>query len=477
MARQRAVASIDTEFVGAALGDARLDQRLLRIARSLEADPAGGFPRALGSEAELEGFYRFINNDSFRAEDVLTPHVTTTLERARMAREVVVVHDTTPVEYSDSSAREGLGWTTSGGRQGFFAHVSLVLDMDGLPLGVSNVETLTRSGTKERRRKQSHKVVRDDPRRESLRWLRGVNHIEDAREDSFEAVHVTDAEGDFFELLGTLCESDARFVIRAGQLDRRIPVDDCAVPLRDLVDQVTARAFRHVELSARKHPKRAPRANRIKHPDRHARVAKLAIGATTITMQKTRYSDFAAEPFDVNVVRVWDSVPAAGEPPVEWVLLTTEPIATPDDLKRIVDIYRLRWTIEEYFKALKTGCSLEKRQVESYDALRNVLALFVPIAYRLLLLRALHRRAPNAKVSAGFTPTELHLMANAPSNRGLPPALTLQDGLMHLARLGGHLKNNGDPGWLTLARGYEKLLLLHLGWTLAQRVTGSCDQS
>lgn len=477
MARQRAVRGIEAEFVGAGLGDARLDRRLLRIARSLEGDPAGGFPRAMGSEAELEGFYRFINNDSFRAEDVLAPHVSLTLARARLAKEVVVVHDTTPVEYGDSAPREGLGWTTSGGRQGFFAHVSLVLDMGGLPLGVSSVETLTRSGTKQRARKQSHKVVRDDPRRESLRWLRGVDHIEDAREDHFEAVHVTDAEGDFFELMGTLYESDARFVIRAGQLDRRIAVDGGAVPLRNLVDQIATRAFREVELSARKHAKRAPRANRIKHPDRRGRVARLAVGATTITMQKTKYSDFAAEPFDLHVVRVWDPAPPAGEPPVEWVLLTTEPVATPDDLGRIVDIYRLRWTIEEYFKALKTGCSLEKRQVESYDALRNVFALFVPIAYRLLLLRALHRRAPDAKVSCGFTPTELHLMANAPSNRGLPPARTLQDGLRHLARLGGHLKNNGDPGWLTLARGYEKLLLLHLGWTLAQQANGRCDQS
>ena len=60
-------------------------------------------------------------------------------------------------------------------------------------------------------------------------------------------------------------------------------------------------------------------------------------------------------------------------------MLTTEETATASALERIVEIYRRRWTIEEYFKALKTGCSLEKRQVESYDAPREILALFVPI--------------------------------------------------------------------------------------------------
>ena len=73
----------------------------------------------------------------------------------------------------------------------------------------------------------------------------------------------------------------------------------------------------------------------------------------------------------MNVVRVWETDPPRGQPAVQWVLLTSEKIGSAAALQRVVDIYRKRWLIEEYFKALKTGCSLEKRQVGSFDALRK----------------------------------------------------------------------------------------------------------
>src|SRR5207253_7339810 len=128
---------IGGEYAGAPLGDQRRTARLVAVAEKLEREPSLGFPRAIGSEAELEAFYRFINNDGFTAEAALAPHRNATLSRAREHDEVVVVHDTTLVEYS--TPRDGLGVTTRG-RQGFVAHVSLVI-ADKVPLGVAHVET------------------------------------------------------------------------------------------------------------------------------------------------------------------------------------------------------------------------------------------------------------------------------------------------------------------------------------------------
>jgi hypothetical protein len=425
----------------------------------------------LGSDAALEAFYRFINNRSFGAEDIVAPHFAATAKRAAEAKVVVAVHDTTLVEYG--TKRKDLGVTTrKSGAHGFVAQVTLLLsEAEGLPLGVGSLETLKRSGEKWAKRKkegQRGHVHRDDSGRESLRWIRGVEAVEAARQDRFSVIHVTDAEGDFFELFSHLDALNTRFVIRAGQLDRTVQTSEGERKLREVLDALSPKTWREIEVCERKHPPRSvARSTLRRHPERDARIARVAIASTPVTLKGTKYSGIKTDPFQVNVVRVWEPRPPKGQPAVEWVLVTTERASSASALKHVVDIYRLRWTIEEYFKALKTGCALEKRQVESYEALRKVLALFIPIAYRLLLLRGLERQDSGAPAHRAFSETELHIMANAPSNRNLQPPRSVADALKHLARLGGHIKNNGPPGWQTLGWGYEKLLTLRLGWEMA----------
>lgn len=151
---------------------------------------------------------------------------------------------------------------------------------------------------------------------------------------------------------------------------------------------------------------------------------------------------------------------------VEWVLLTGEPIDTAEQLLRIVDFYRARWVIEELFKALKTGCSFEKRQLCTLHALSNALSTLLPLAWRLLLLRTEARERPDAPATAVLSPDELEVL-RAASRKPLPEAPTVRDALLAIAALGGHLKRNGEPGWQTLGRGYDKLQTLTLGWRLA----------
>lgn len=478
--RRACVGAVVEEFAGADLGDRRRAGRLEQIAELLDQQPAVGFPRALGSDAALEAFYRFINNDGFSAQDIVAPHIAATIQRATAGQLAIAIHDTTPVEFS--TMREGLGITSGPRHQGFLAHATLLVDeASGLPLGLGYLETRVRTGKKRSRQQRNAGRLRyaslEDETRESLRWLRGVEAIEESRRrEGFAVVHVTDAEGDFFELLDFLRTVEARFVIRAGQLDRIVLDDDQEVGLQDLAAGIRPQSWREIEISARKLSPRSVGANsRRRHPERSGRRVRVAVGASRAAIRKSRYSRLRASPFDVNIVRVWEPSPVEGEPVVEWILLTTEDISTPAAIEHIVDIYRRRWIIEEYFKALKSGCSLEKRQVESYDALCKVLALFAPIAYRLLLLRGIERSEPKTPASSVFSPVDLRLMIRAPSNRGLPPPDTVAAALLHLAKLGGHIRNNGRPGWQTLAWGYEKLLLMRLGYEVA--IAEKCDQS
>jgi hypothetical protein len=478
MIERALVGSATVEFDGAALGDRRRSERLKAIASRLESDPSRSFPRAMGSEAALEAFYRFINGSGYTAADILEPHVASTLERARSEQVVIAVHDTTIVEYSGN--RTGLGFTRSREHSGFVAHVGLLLsEADGLALGVAHLETWIRTGKKWRKRKkegQRGRVHSSDDGRESLRWVRGIEAIEQARGSDFDVVHVTDAEGDFFELLARLQAVSGRHVIRAGQLDRIVISDGEERSLREVVQQLTPVTWRKIELSERKHgPRISGQAKHRRHPARAARTARVAIASQRVGVKKTSYSNLKAEPFDVNVVRVWEPRPKRAEPPVEWILLTTEDTSSIRALERIVDIYRRRWVIEDYFKALKSGCSLEKRQIESYAALCKILALFVPIASRLLALRGLERRNSRTSAKLAFSQTDLHLISHAPCNRELKQPRTISEALLQLARLGGHIKNNGPPGWQTLGWGYEKLLALRIGWEMA--LASRSDQS
>jgi hypothetical protein len=173
------------------------------------------------------------------------------------------------------------------------------------------------------------------------------------------------------------------------------------------------------------------------------------------------------ETIRVNFVHVREIDTNGSEPPVDWMLATTEPIDSVADIERVVDIYRSRWVIEEYFKALKTGCGYEQRQLESEQTLSNALALFVPIAWQLLLLRSLSRESEEAPATEALTETQLSVLAAF--SKKLPPKPTVRQAMLAIAGLGGHIKNNGEPGWLVLGRGFQFLLTLEQGWNASKR--------
>jgi hypothetical protein len=172
------------------------------------------------------------------------------------------------------------------------------------------------------------------------------------------------------------------------------------------------------------------------------------------------------------VVHVREPNPPEGAEPIEWFLLTSEPIKTKDEIVAVVNHYRARWVVEEFFKALKTGCAYETRQLRTYDALVVALMIFLPIACRLLFLRSLARSNPDLPATVALTKTEIDVLRHFSKRVRLRKAPTVREVLLAIAGLGGHLKNNGDPGWITLARGMEKLLMHAEGWEAALRAAG-----
>jgi Transposase DNA-binding/Transposase DDE domain len=453
-------AGISGEYAGAEFGDPRRARRLEAIGSQVVTAPGVGFPQVVADDGELEGLYRFLSNERVDAEAVLEPHVQQTLRRAREVGTCLILHDTTEFKFPGESPREGLG-LTNGLQRGFFGHFALAV-MPGearLPLGVCGLQRIVRHRNKNSARRNWYQL-RQDPTRESLRWLELVREVE-ARRRNFECIHVMDREGDIYEALEGMVQGGIRFVVRACY-DRAL-ADDQGL-LRERLKGLKVKARRVVELSRRSDGNRTPAAKR-KHPSRTAREARLVVSGCRVELKRPLHCRSASETLSLNVVRVSEPKSPSGAPAVEWMLYTTEEIGQPEQLLAVVDYYRSRWTIEEFFKALKTGCAIERRQLESYHALSNALAVFVPIAWRLLLARSLAREQPTARASNLLTFQQIAILKHRLKMYAAPQ--TVEQAVAAIAKLGGHLRRNGAPGWQTLGRGFEALLWMEVGWKAA----------
>ncbi len=470
-------ASLREEMAGGDLGDDRLNARRDRLIDVLEQSPDTGFPAACASDGDVEALYRFLRNPRVSLRAVLEPHLAATQARCRALDEVLVIHDTTECSFAGAQVRAGL--TPLGPRrQGFWVHAALAVSAEGLraPLGLVSVLPFVRKAAPGRRPKPHWRERFRDPDKLSRRWPASVTAARARLGAARRAIHLMDREGDSYELLATMATHGDRFVVRL-HYDRRV-VPDGEVPapgrLREALPRTDVRIEREVALSPRRvNAQRTPLLTR--QPPRDGRVATLRFAARPVTLQRPR--DHRAPlpaTLAVNVVYAWEVNPPVGEPPVEWWLVTTEPVETADQILQVVDWYRTRWLIEEFFKCLKTGCAYEKRQLESLDTLLVALALLAPIAWQLLLLRHLARALPDAPARVALTARQIRVLRAVGGT--LPQRPTTRDALRAVARLGGHLRQNGEPGWLVLGRGMQKLLRMEAGWAAAEQARG-CDQS
>lgn len=468
--RGRPLAILSEELAEADFGDERLSRRLGQIVDAAAKAPAKSFPQMARSDAELEGTYRFLGNEAVTPERILAPHRRATRGRIESAGSAVVAHDTSSFSFGGEE-RDELGWVTNEA-VGFFGHFALALTATAAhqPLGVIGMSVVSR---KRNPPKKTHREYYRNPEKEYLRWGALVGAVEDELGKG-RVVHVMDRAADSYELLSALVGRGARFVIRLAQ-ERKLapswPTDP--LTLKDALGKAADVLKREVPLSPRKDHGR-PTAMQEKHPSRAGRIAKLRCRATAVNLQRPSgiRDDKLPESLSVNVVLVHEIDAPTGEAPIEWRLVTTEPIAMADQVAAVVDDYRGRWVIEEFFKALKTGCAIEKRQLESKHSVLNALAVLAPVAWRMLTVRSLARQSPDAPATAALTARQLRLLKANSVRVKLGDTPTIREALLAIAGIGGHLKRNGEPGWLTLGRGFDELLVMEAGW-LARR----CDQS
>ena len=458
------------ELQGVLMGDPRRAARALVLAERLAHSPGKSIPQAMMDDAEVDGAYRHLSSEHITPEKILLPHVEKTLARVQEAGLAYAVHDTTECTFGGEKKRSGLG-PVNGRDQGFLAHLTLAVSAKGerKPLGLLAVGTRVRKSVGQPTGVESHK------------WELGIMHS--SRGLPTEAlIHVADRESDIFALLARCSAENRRFIFRAAQ--------DRAVLTKELGEQTVSRLFAvaraaepliqvEADISARRAGGRPPKEIR-RFPVRRARTASLAYSAMSIEVKrpaKAKKDEGLPESVKLNIVRAWEPSPPEGEQPIEWILLTSEPIGTQEDVQRIVEGYRTRWLIEEYNKALKSGCAYEQAQLETAHSLLNLFGYCVVIAYVLLLTRALSRAKEQLPASTFFTPAQIACLHALSRRRKVSADPTLEEALLACAGLGGHMKRNGLPGWQTLSRGYALLLEYERGYLLGRRNPSTCAES
>jgi hypothetical protein len=290
-------------------------------------------------------------------EAIFAGHAFNTAERASEFESVLVIHDTTEFRFGGVKERRGLGRVSTNKRDGFLAHYSICVSPNGEPLGSLELFAWSRLDRGKRPKAQGSLL---DPDRESLRWAESAERASERLFGRSSPIHVMDREGDNFELFATLASHTERFVIRLGH-DRRLKKGrgrDGTPMLYEALHAAPVRFMRAVELGRRE---RDPSTNKHEvFPEREARTARLEIRAKRIELYRAhQHPEHLPDCLILNFVEAHEVEAPPGTEPVLWRLITTEPIETNAQVGAIIDVYRKRWLIEEFFKALKTGCRFE----------------------------------------------------------------------------------------------------------------------
>jgi hypothetical protein len=446
----------ETQFGSADLRDRRRTRRLVTLAAQIAADPAASLPQQAASWGDLKAAYRLLDRPEVTFAAVAAPHWQLTRAAGRPGERALIINDTTEIDFPRHRRIADLGPTGSGSGRGFLLH-------SGLMAAAATEEVCGLAGQlihyRQPVRKGETRTQRLKRRRESDIWGALVDQIGPPPAGA-EWVHVMDRAGDHFEVLGHCLAQRVGWVIRAKSLHRKMrAADGREGAVRDYLATRPVAGTYELKLRAR--------------PRQPARVAGLEVRHGPLTLLPPKLKSpylrrIKAPPIPQWVVGVREVNPPAGGEPIEWVLYTSLPVADLAAAREVIGYYEKRWLIEEWHKALKSGCRATRRQLHTAARLEALVGLLGVEAVRLLQLRALARAEPGRPAEPPVPARYVQMLRRARQLAGEGP-LSVGRFFRELAKLGGFLGRTGDgePGWLTIWRCWEKLHLMLRGAELA----------
>jgi hypothetical protein len=449
------------EIVGEiALGDARREERLRVLIETLAEQGGRPIPQACETWAATNAAYRFFDNAHVDPAVISQSLARATAARCQGEELVLGVQDTTSFDYSTHQKTVGLGPLESPTRRGLFVHTTLAVSTKGVPLGVLDRQVWARDpedvGKRHRRKELPIEA------KESAKWLHGLANTAGYLGPEQRMLVVADREADVYELFALAHELKVDWLIRARH-DRKLA--GAEGQLLAAVAGMPPCLCTTVEV-----------AGADKRPGRQAR---LEVRRATVVLvppkreqgvdahwwqahpQTERLAPRPLEPVRVGVVLATEIDPPAVGEPVRWLLLTSLPVETTEQVLTCIGYYSLRWLVERYHFVLKSGCQVERLQLETAQRLERALAVYAGVAWRLLWLTHEARVQPQRPCTVVLDDDAWRLLwvltAGPQPLPASPP--DLRTAIRQIAQLGGFLgrKHDGEPGVKTLWRGLSRL--------------------
>ncbi len=441
------------------LGDKRLEKRSFKLLETLSSNPSANLPEACGGWSETKAAYRFFENKSVSGEKILQPHKASTIKRMSQCKVVLLIQDTTQLNYSSQYKKEGIGPLKNKHHKGILLHPTIAVTPERLCLGVVDDYHWHRDKLHNLTKKERSKLNLETPitKKESYRWIMGYQRANTLAKKlpSTHLINIADREGDIYDLYHeAYCDNSE---IQADWLIR-------AVKNRPILNNNTGeRASQNLwETVNSGSPKGYMEFTLPKRGNNPSRKVKQAIRSKKVWFYppKNRKGKLPCGPVQVNAVVATELNPPDTEKPIEWLFITSLAIDTINELKLIFQYYLCRWQIEVFFKVLKSGCRIEKLQLTTKERMDSCLAMYLIVAWRTLFITLFDRSTEEVDCEIIFEKEEwkmLYIMTQDKKPPEKPPQLRVV--IRMLAKLGGFLDRKGDgpPGPTTIWKGLAKL--------------------
>jgi hypothetical protein len=377
-------------------------------------------------------------------------------------RDVVVIQDTSELALGGRRARaNGYGPVGKGGAlRGLLLHAVLAVDAGtGGVLGLVDAKVWNRKGGKAKPRRS-----RSTSQKESQRWIDGTTRAAEVLAAVNSITGVSDRESDIYEHF-VRRPSDMDLIVRACQ-NRQIETDDAEQ--MDLL-------FSHIDA--------LPEQGRVQvkipaAPGRKARVTELAVRFSRVVLRKPQNGAAADLPATVTLTMV--DVRETSEPehgkPIHWRLLTTHAVANVEEARRIIDLYRMRWTIEEFFHTLKTaGFDIEAADISDPKAMIKFVAAAAVATVTVMQLVKARDGTTGQSLADAFDPADqpileaisMRLEGKTMRQKNPHPSGSLAFVGWVIGRLGGWTGYYGKPGPQVMRRGLDAFQRIKYGTTLS----------
>lgn len=469
------------EFASIDLGDQRREERFRSLMDRLLQSPMKSIKAACRGWAECMAAYRLLNNPALTPAAILAAHREALLQRAKQQDCIVVVQDTSELDYTRKKCLNGAGPLNDESRRGFLIHSQFVVSQERLPLGVLHSNIFSRQDESFRaKRKRKHQPIEE---KESYRWLEGYRQSCQLKEEipEVEVISMSDREGDIYEVYAAWEQRKsqglpvAEWIIRANQ-DRALLSEEAhqqgePSEAGRLFEQVrSAEVLGHIEFAvkAREQHKKV-KGNRIKI-QRGARTVRQRIRACKVSPRPPYRKGAKLAPVSFWIVLAEEIDPPQNEEPIDWMLLTSLPTDCFEDARRVIELYLVRWDIEVFHRVLKSGCKVEEIQLKTEEALIRCLTVYLIVAWRILYLTHLGRRCPDLPCGVVFEEAEwksaLAIARPCQNKNGALKEPTLAEMIQMVAEFGGHLgrKGDGPPGAQCLWQGLSRVRDFAIAW-------------